>query len=379
MDIRHLQAAWNRFGETDPLWAILTHPARKGGRWDIADFFETGRVEVAAVMDYLGALPIGLQRGRVLDFGCGVGRLTQAFCDHAAECHGVDIAPSMIRLARRYNRFGERARYHLNERPDLSLFADDTFDLVYSNLVLQHMNPRYSAAYIREFMRILKPGGIAVFQLPGEHRAAGDLPAADVPLLPASAFRARIRPSSVPRRMLAGSRATITVRVQNLGDVAWPAAQTPHDRFRIELGNHWLDRDGRTVCNDDGRAALPCTVHPRQDVSLSLAISAPDAIGSYDLELDMVQEQVAWFQSRGSAASRSRITIADRHRPWHRAVDFLRQPAPRDAPEPVMEMYGIPYPEVVHLLTAADGRLVDAQRYDAAGEQWISYRYCVVK
>jgi hypothetical protein len=179
--------------------------------------------------------------------------------------------------------------------------------------------------------------------------------------------------------MLAGSRATITVRVQNLGDVAWPAAQTPHDRFRIELGNHWLDRDGRTVCNDDGRAALPCTVHPRQDVSLSLAISAPDAIGSYDLELDMVQEQVAWFQSRGSAASRSRITIADRHRPWHRAVDFLRQPAPRDAPEPVMEMYGIPYPEVVHLLTAADGRLVDAQRYDAAGEQWISYRYCVVK
>ena len=38
---RHRQD-WEHLAETDPLWAVLTHPGRKGGRWDVDEFFATG-------------------------------------------------------------------------------------------------------------------------------------------------------------------------------------------------------------------------------------------------------------------------------------------------------------------------------------------------
>jgi len=213
----------------------------------------------------------------MLDFGCGVGRLTQAFCDYFAECHGVDIAPSMIELADRYNRRGAAARYHCNDRDDLSLFGDGTFCFVYSNLVLQHMEPAYSRKYIREFLRVLQPGGIALFQLPGEPVREPDTgtAAGETPALPPSGFRARIRPITVPEKMRAGQRGTVRVSVWNLGDAAWPAARGKDRAGLIQLGNHWLDREGNTVCNDDGRAPLGRTVEPGEQVELTLAIRAP--------------------------------------------------------------------------------------------------------
>ena len=54
---------------------------------------------------------------------------------------------------------------YLNTRPDLSLFPGGQYDFVYSSLTLQHMKPRYSRRYIGEFVRVLAPGGLLVFQL----------------------------------------------------------------------------------------------------------------------------------------------------------------------------------------------------------------------
>jgi ubiquinone/menaquinone biosynthesis C-methylase UbiE len=72
----------------------------------------------------------------------------------------------MIRLAREYNRFGSRCRYYVNAADDLRMFEDGHFDFIYSNIVLQHIPPEYSTRYIREFIRILDPHGMAVFQVP---------------------------------------------------------------------------------------------------------------------------------------------------------------------------------------------------------------------
>jgi SAM-dependent methyltransferase len=166
MDLDKLQANWNEFGETDPLWAILSDPAKKGGKWDWDEFFRTGEGDVEQVLRGVAAQGIELRRRKALDFGCGVGRLTQALGLHFEECCGVDIAPSMIRLAREHNRRGARCRYELNAHPDLRLFAGGTFDFIYSTLVLQHMRPEYSKQYIAEFLRVLAPGGCAVFSLP---------------------------------------------------------------------------------------------------------------------------------------------------------------------------------------------------------------------
>ena len=117
-------------------------------------------------MSYVHSLGLKVPRKKALDFGCGVGRLTQSLADHFSEVCGLDIASSMIELANKYNRHGDKCRYYLNQHPDLKLFDDNDFDFIYSNITLQHMAPVYSQKYIQEFLRILSPEGLLVFQLP---------------------------------------------------------------------------------------------------------------------------------------------------------------------------------------------------------------------
>lgn len=166
MKLDEVQENWNKFGATDPLWGILAWPDKTDNRWQIDEFFATGVSEIAAVLSYVEGLGLARTRGSALDFGCGVGRLSQALAQHFAAVTGVDISPAMIDLARQYNRFDDRCRYVLNEAGDLRAFADASFDFIYSNITLQHMPPRYSRGYIVEFLRVLAPGGVLVFQIP---------------------------------------------------------------------------------------------------------------------------------------------------------------------------------------------------------------------
>lgn len=168
MGILHLQRNWESWAKTDPLWSILADPVKKGGRWQLPEFFKTGEEEIARLMLQVDSLPFKIAHRKALDFGCGIGRLTQPLADHFDEVSGVDIAPSMIALANKYNYHGGKCKYYLNERDDLKIFPDDTFDLIYSYLTLQHMEKEYSLRYIREFLRVLVHGGLLVFQLPSE-------------------------------------------------------------------------------------------------------------------------------------------------------------------------------------------------------------------
>ncbi|RME83765.1 MAG: class I SAM-dependent methyltransferase [Caldilineae bacterium] len=170
MKLQDLQENWNKFGEQDPLWGILAWPDKSQNRWEIDAFFATGVAEIEEVLAYLERLDVQVAREAALDFGCGVGRLTQALAPHFRVVHGVDISPAMLALAEQYNRFGDRCRYHLNEADDLGLFADGSFDFIYSNITLQHMPPRFARAYLLEFLRVLRPGGVLVFQIPSAPR-----------------------------------------------------------------------------------------------------------------------------------------------------------------------------------------------------------------
>ena len=166
MDLKNLQSNWEAFGQEDPLWAILTDPDKKGNKWTQEEFFKTGWFKIRDVMQELEELKIEFSKDKALDFGCGVGRLTRHLGEHFKEVNGVDIAPTMIEKAKELNILGDRCHFHLNEKDDLTLFKSEDFDMVYSNITLQHIRPVYSKNYIKEFMRILKPGGVTVFQLP---------------------------------------------------------------------------------------------------------------------------------------------------------------------------------------------------------------------
>lgn len=165
MNLNDLQKNWNRFGKEDPLWAVISYPEKKGGKWAPEQFFQMGKDDISICFEYLNKLGVAIPRRKALDFGCGVGRLTQALAPHFDDVVGVDIAPSMIKLAEQYNQFKGRCRYYLNERDDLALFKDNSFDFVISLIVLQHMQPQYIRRYLAEFLRVLAPQGVLYFQL----------------------------------------------------------------------------------------------------------------------------------------------------------------------------------------------------------------------
>ncbi len=166
MRLSRTKKHWEKFARTDPYWAVLTDASKKGNQWRVEEFFETGVASVDAEIKGVLMKHPDMRFGRALDFGCGVGRLSQALARHFARVTGVDIAEPMLELARRHNRHGERVDYVLNTRPDLSQWPDNTFDFVYSIITLQHMEPVYACRYIAEFVRVAAPGGIILFQVP---------------------------------------------------------------------------------------------------------------------------------------------------------------------------------------------------------------------
>jgi SAM-dependent methyltransferase len=169
MRLSGLRRHWNEFGRSDPLWAILTAPDKKGNRWSIEEFLQTGRDEIAALMTYLDGRGLTAHRHRALDFGCGAGRLTHALAGYFDQVIGVDIATSMIDVARRLHASVPGVEFRVNTSSRLESIASGSIDLVYTRLVLQHIPPRYVREYLAEFVRVLSPGGVLVFQLPAEN------------------------------------------------------------------------------------------------------------------------------------------------------------------------------------------------------------------
>jgi ubiquinone/menaquinone biosynthesis C-methylase UbiE len=163
---------WEKLGSHDPYWAVLSDPEKKGGKWDKGEFFESGRTEVEQVMNDLARICPGLRRGIALDFGCGVGRLSRALSQHFEQVIGVDVAESMLTEARMRNQGFPNIEFIKNTSAGLGFIAKGTVDLVYSNIVLQHMPGDRQAVYIGEFGRVLKTNGAAVFQTPSHHDLA---------------------------------------------------------------------------------------------------------------------------------------------------------------------------------------------------------------
>jgi ubiquinone/menaquinone biosynthesis C-methylase UbiE len=165
MSIERLRKNWQELGEKDPLWAVLSWSDKKHGKWNKEEFFKTGQEEIDLTMRYLQTLGLNVNSDKALDFGSGVGRLTGALARYFTSVVGVDISSAMVKHARELNK-SENCQFILNTEADLKIFPDQSFDFVYSRLTLQHIEPTYTGKFIKEFVRILKPGGVAVFGQP---------------------------------------------------------------------------------------------------------------------------------------------------------------------------------------------------------------------
>lgn len=165
-DLSEIQKNWDDLGNRDPFYAIASKKGKKDGKWDKQEFFQTGIDEIEYIMKEIKQLNIKISHTRALDFGCGVGRITQPLLTYFDNVDGVDISPSMIEIANSYNKCEDKIHYYLNNKNSLGIFKNGTYDFIYSTEVLQHMHPQYQEDYLLEFLRILSPDGLLVFQLP---------------------------------------------------------------------------------------------------------------------------------------------------------------------------------------------------------------------
>ena len=308
MRLHWLTLHWERLARRDPFFAVLTDVNKRFGHADLEAFYRSGTEEIAAVLGRADERGLAVPRRRALDFGCGVGRLTQALAETFERCDGVDISSAMLAVARRHCRRPERCHFHRNVAENLSLFEDEAFTFVYSTLVLQHMVPRTSATYIGELVRVLSGDGLLVFQLPAHVVAreptSGDRRTAVVEPLPGEAFQARLSMSSTALAGHAGERMLIEVGVANVSPHPWPALPDVRGRHQINVANRWLDGNGLLLQRDDERAGLPHDVPAGGAAEVLLGVRPPTVNGRYLLEIDLVQENVGWFSEHGSPTLR---------------------------------------------------------------------------
>lgn len=153
--------AWEKFGKSDPYFGVLAD--ERFASDSIAEnrdaFFDTGRSSVAHILSRYQEHFGPVQRGRALDFGCGVGRLTFPLAQEFASVLGLDISPSMLAEAEtNADRLGlSNVQFALAD--DRLSNAVGEFDFVNSYIVLQHIPVRRGLAILSRLVEKVRPGG----------------------------------------------------------------------------------------------------------------------------------------------------------------------------------------------------------------------------
>ncbi|MEZ5365251.1 MAG: class I SAM-dependent methyltransferase [Bryobacterales bacterium] len=168
LDRNQMERDWNARAQENAFHYVASGRAD----WSEEDFYRSGRTSVEDLIlndrDYLlrGRAPGSL---RILEIGCGVGRMTEAMAEEFAEVHAVDVSEEMIRRAA--TRLGSRSNVFLYHGDGQGLGALDSVevDLAFSFIVFQHI-PHRSAieGYMRDVAGCLRVGGIFKVQTQGD-------------------------------------------------------------------------------------------------------------------------------------------------------------------------------------------------------------------
>jgi ubiquinone/menaquinone biosynthesis C-methylase UbiE len=140
--------------------------------WTDEAYFESGRENVRReILTDMGNIAQGRdpKAMKVLEIGCGSGRITRALAEVFGEVYAVDISGEMIRQASEALRDVPGARVFQNNGSDLAVLGNIQVDFAFSYIVFQHIPSReviYS--YAREVWRLLRPGGLFKFQVQGD-------------------------------------------------------------------------------------------------------------------------------------------------------------------------------------------------------------------
>jgi len=137
--------------------------------WDLKSFLASGEEDITRlVVPTLERCSLVLGGMRMLELGCGVGRMTHSFARRFEQVYAFDISREMLSRARQIHSGETNILWLLSSGANLACVASDSMDFVFSYLVLQHLPEQALALqYIREMVRVLRPGCAFLFQFNG--------------------------------------------------------------------------------------------------------------------------------------------------------------------------------------------------------------------
>jgi SAM-dependent methyltransferase len=165
--LEKMQREWDERARENARFYVNTEQQE----WTDAEFFQSGQRTVAEeiLTDMInicqGKDP---KRMRVLEIGCGAGRVTRALAQVFGEVYGVDISGEMVRQAR--EALADLPHVHIsqNNGKDLEVLGNIRLDFAFSSIVFQHIPSReVIESYVKAVRGRLRRGGLFKFQIQG--------------------------------------------------------------------------------------------------------------------------------------------------------------------------------------------------------------------
>lgn len=160
---------WEGWGKQDPYYGVLCDPKFSNADLNedlLQEFFASGERHIDHVYKTIRAkVQPAFQPDRVLDYGCGVGRLVVPLARRSHAVFGVDVSPSMLAQARENcKKFGADSAclLHIDMLNSLALAS---FDLVHSFIVFQHIPTARGEVILRKLIDLIADGGVGAIHL----------------------------------------------------------------------------------------------------------------------------------------------------------------------------------------------------------------------
>ncbi len=159
-----MRADWDRRAQEDAAYYVAFGRRRQSSE----EFFASAADVLRELGGEFARFPADrpLSEMAALEIGCGPGRLMLPLSRRFGRISGVDVSAEMVELARRNLDGASNASVQVSSGSDLADFGDASIDFVYSYAVFQHIPSRdVVLSYLREAVRVLKPGGILKAQV----------------------------------------------------------------------------------------------------------------------------------------------------------------------------------------------------------------------
>lgn len=163
---------WNRLGDTEPYWSVLTHGkylSENINEQYIQEFYRSGEKRCDKLVKTLirnGIIKSEIEANQldITEIGCGCGRVTSALGERFKHVHAYDISSGNMNIAREYIK-KDNVDFHLIKSVEDYSDLPET-DVFYTVLVLQHNVPPVIQFLLSKMMHSLRPDGVGFFQVP---------------------------------------------------------------------------------------------------------------------------------------------------------------------------------------------------------------------